>query len=931
MDAEFVICPNCGSQMPSQALFCGKCGAKIEAIPEPPAMPTKEVEEEKEEDKTSEILKSKVAKAKASLIESLSLFREEHPELLQIFFNNEEAWSDDYFKKMIQTIKKNASERFFLPPVPTAETYVDIVDTGFEEDGDQYIVTPKYLTLTSAIFNFPKSASRFSACRSFSCYLYNLLLMLPVGKLRFHIVDLNINRDFEELFTSKLPDVLYNKSHIREVEELDRTLDALLKKAEATVRSCKDVVAYNKEKKTIRQPYEVVVFLDGCNKYLAFKDKINRLLDFGAKAGLYFIMLDFGCMESPYRFEKILKMEDSLYSDTGDGTPLISSIPLALYDEEKILKYLHEEASAVTEETVRKFDYSDAGDKYVPLEQELRVPIGEDMDFCLNTINHVHSFIIGQSGSGKSVFLHNVIGSVIHRYSPEDLQLYLLDFKLGGVEFNRYKGIKHVKAMLVDNSDQQITLEILRELRESMVERGKLLREAGVANINEYNSGRTSNKMPRVLLVADECHEMFKTDGSIPRAVSSEISEIVTKIAKEGRSQGVHLLLATQTLSGTEISNEILHNITDHYLLKCAPSDSDRMVPGSSDITATQTTGQIYYHHVDYQQQFQSFYINKEEAEKLISAAMAKAESHKSNGEFYFSGSQLFNLNSELLENNRKISKVPVVYLGKSIDLKQKDISINLREDYSENILVFGLNDGLIVTRTMFNLLSSALMASRMGGLDIPVKIINCMTEEDNPYEDKIDDLADAGLCDVLNRRERGAFLKDLAEKIKNETAEPTLLFIFGQERFRELKMDMELDVKKEQEKPLDDFASMLGSFSSTNESSIKTYKQALTTILERGPEVGVHTIIQLDKPVNLLFDDMTAREVFQKFKHLIMLRSDDMAAHRLNLRDDIRLENLSKDSERLRAYYYAEESDNYTLFTPYVTSNKIVNQIENL
>jgi len=76
----------------------------------------------------------------------------------------------------------------------------------------------------------------------------------------------------------------------------------------------------------------------------------------------------------------------------------------------------------------------------------------------------------------------------------------------------------------------------------------------------------------------------------------------------------------------------------------------------------------------------------------------------------------------------------------------------------------------------------------------------------------------------------------------------------------------------------------------------------------------------------------LIAKEIFQKFKHLVMLKSDEMTASRLNLRDDIRLETLSKDPDRLRAYYYAEESDTYTLFTPYmITENSIIKQLKTL
>ena len=84
--------------------------------------------------------------------------------------------------------------------------------------------------------------------------------------------------------------------------------------------------------------------------------------------------------------------------------------------------------------------------------------------------------------------LKNTLVLLDNASEPEELELYLLDFKLGGVEFNRYAEAKHVHALLVDNSDQQVTLEILRELREKMTERGKQLRNAGYNNIKEYLS-----------------------------------------------------------------------------------------------------------------------------------------------------------------------------------------------------------------------------------------------------------------------------------------------------------------------------------------------------------------------------------------------------------------------------------------------------------
>ena len=254
---------------------------------------------------------------------------------------------------------------------------------------------------------------------------------------------------------------------------------------------------------------------------------------------------------------------------------------------------------------------------------------------------------------------------------------------------------------------------------------------------------------------------------------------------------------------------------------------------------------------------------------------------------------------------------------------------------YSENILLFGLNDVEQVTRTTMNLFISLILTTKCKGMDIQFKVFNCLSNEDSFYTEQLDLLEEKGYCEIIEgRKDRGKFLKQLAEDVSNETAENTILLILGQERFRELKMDME--ISQEHSKPSSDDAFGFGGFSFSNEgtssSSIKTFKQALEFILDKGPELGVHTVMQLDKPSNFLFSDyISPKMVYQKFKHLIMLKSDESASAQLHLNDNIRLETLSKDLERLRAYYYSEESDTYTLFTPYMelSNEEIMNLLK--
>lgn len=758
---------------------------------------------------------------------------------------------------------------------------------------------------------------------SMNSALIGIIISLPIKKIKVRFIDLE-NSFFYNFFLDNVSSKILNGIIISKLQ-LEKYINELKNKIIDIQEKYGNYITYCKKNRQIPIPYEIIIV----NGRIVNRDWNQIYID-AHKSGIFI----FGMFDDNYGEKEREKLMQE-YPVLLKCTPIDKNKNLL----KACLNYINCEAEK-EESLVIQQDYDVSTLKHYERNYEIiKIPVGQSSDakviFTMDMVSHVHSFIIGQSGSGKSVFLHNIIGSAILKYAPEDLQLYLLDFKLGGVEFNRYRGIKHIKSLLVDNSDQQITLEILRELRERMVERGKQLRDFGVNNLVEYNKMNSNAKMPQILLVVDECHEMFRVGNDIPRTVSNEISEIVTKIAKEGRNQGVHLILSTQTLSGTEISNEILNNISDHYLLKCASVDSERMVERSSEITSKLQTGQIYYHHVDNQVQFQAFYTDKENAALLIDLAKEKAKDHQSNGEFYFNGSQLFKLDKIVLSQGKKRAKYPVAYMGKNISINQNDLSITFRKDYSENILLFGLNDMEQVTRTTMNVFLSLILTTKCKGMDIQFKVFNCLSNEDSIYTEQLEMLEEEGYCEIIEgRKDKGKFLKKLADDISNETTENTIFLILGQDRFRELKMDME--ISQEQSKPNNDDAFGFGGFSFSNEgtssTSAKTFKQALEIILDKGPELGVHTIMQLDKPSNFLFCDyISPKMVYQKFKHLIMLKSDESASAQLHLNDNIRLETLSKDLERLRAYYYSEESDTYTLFTPYMelSNEEIMNLLK--
>ena len=412
-----------------------------------------------------------------------------------------------------------------------------------------------------------------------------------------------------------------------------------------------------------------------------------------------------------------------------------------------------------------------------------------------------------------------------------------------------------------------------------MRERGKMLRDSGVSNIVEYNQLNPDKKMPRIVFIADECHVMFPTMNSKEVKLYREISEILSKIAKEGRSQGVHLVLATQTIAQAEIPSEVINNISDFYLLKCASGDSERLVSGSSETTGQLKTGQVLHHDIDNDVVFKSTYLPTKEAFELIKKINDKTKAF-TNDQFYFVGSQIFEIDDEV---KSLLAKKTSIAFGRSIDTKMEPVIIPLRNEYADNVMLFGINDEEQVSRTAM----ASIQSLRISNQDVKIKVINCLPTDQKKTIKMLRNLESNGELELLDPSTCGAELQSIATSIKNRDVEQMVLYILGQERFRELRMDMEIATEKPTTEA-DDFgfdSSMFSGGGESGDAAFNSYQKVIEYILKNGAEVGVHVILQIDKPKQLLFADyMSARDFFNMFHHLIMLKSDENAVNTLGM-----------------------------------------------
>ena len=173
-----------------------------------------------------------------------------------------------------------------------------------------------------------------------------------------------------------------------------------------------------------------------------------------------------------------------------------------------------------------------------------------DLELDLST-DGPHLILIGPTGSGKSELLKILVSSLLQQ-AKSDRLLFLIDFK-GGATFNRFAQHANVTEVVTDLTDSALG-QALMWLQKELEVRERTLAEASHSDIEQHlaNPGLNfSQPMPRLFVIIDELSAVLKTGA---QAIAT-----IEAIASRGRSLGVHLICATQSLGA--IPRSVLINL----------------------------------------------------------------------------------------------------------------------------------------------------------------------------------------------------------------------------------------------------------------------------------------------------------------------------------------------------------------------------------
>ncbi|GAA8753618.1 FtsK/SpoIIIE domain-containing protein [Helicobacter pylori] len=316
-------------------------------------------------------------------------------------------------------------------------------------------------------------------------------------------------------------------------------------------------------------------------------------------------------------------------------------------------------------------------------QSKVSVPVGWDINhkevcFEIGEAQN-HTLICGRSGSGKSNFLHVLIQNLAFYYDLDEVQLFLLDYK-EGVEFNAYTDpiLEHARLVSVASS-VGFGVSFLSWLCDEIKKRSELFKQFKVKDLSDY---RKHGEMPRPIVVIDEFQVLFSDSTSKEK---ERVERYLNTILKKGRSYGVHLVLATQTMRGGEIDSSIKAQIANRIALPMDAEDSDSVLSDDVACELVRPEG-IFNNNGGHKKYHTKMSIPKapDEFEPFIKRIhkefnqrnLAPIEHKIYNGE-----------TSLKMPNTLKANEMRL-HLGKEVDYEQKDLIVEFENNESHLLVV---------------------------------------------------------------------------------------------------------------------------------------------------------------------------------------------------------------------------------------------------
>lgn len=187
------------------------------------------------------------------------------------------------------------------------------------------------------------------------------------------------------------------------------------------------------------------------------------------------------------------------------------------------------------------------------MKSKIAVGLGKDVSGAVRTYDIAkmpHLLVAGATGSGKSVFLHSIMFSILYRASPQEVKFILIDPKR--VELLNYEGIPHLITPVI--TDMEKAPSAFRWAVNEMTRRYQLFEKARARNIEAYNEKSGFQALPYIIIMVDELADIMVVDPA-------SVERSIVRLSQLSRATGIHMVLTVQRPSTDILTGLIKANI----------------------------------------------------------------------------------------------------------------------------------------------------------------------------------------------------------------------------------------------------------------------------------------------------------------------------------------------------------------------------------
>ena len=410
----------------------------------------------------------------------------------------------------------------------------------------------------------------------------------------------------------------------------------------------------------------------------------------------------------------------------------------------------------------------------------------------------LHNILIsGAVGKGKSNLIEVIIHSICSRYDPDEVELYLLDFK-DGLTFKPYgvadddSFLPHAKVLGLE-SERDVGLATLEYIENIRQERARIFKNAGdFKGIKAFRKANPSVRMPRIIVVIDEFQKLFETTDSI----GMEAAAVLENIVRQGRAFGIHIILASQTVTGAAALLGKESKIYAQFPVRIALQNSlnesyATFVTGNDGAAKLRVRGEailnVNYGALNSNEKFSVAYAEPK-AMRTLRSKWYKMWSEQYVPPVIFRKDEKVRVGSILPEIHKwreRISKEelsPVLPCGISLSVDRKAVSINFPNNPGCNVALLGAGEDIHDPDNLQNcaiglleIMSVSLALQHIDG-NARFSLVNCLdkaTFDRNTVNLWLSLMERLGYyVDVIDNKNAGQFFIQTAETLDQAQAE---------------------------------------------------------------------------------------------------------------------------------------------------------------